>query len=49
MESQPLTITDLAITPQINSNQTQIIFQRHCNYDRSLGDLLPKSKKYKKK
>ena len=48
MENQPLTITDLAITPQINSNETQIIFQRHCNYDRSLGDLLPKSKKIQK-
>lgn len=48
MENNPLTITTLAITPQINNNQTQIIFQRHCNYDRSLGDLLPESKKIQK-
>ena len=48
MENTPLTITTLAITPQINNNQTQIIFQRHCNYDRNLRKLLPESKKIQK-
>lgn len=48
MQTQPLTITSTAITPQVTNNQTQLIFQRHCNYDRNDGTLLPESKKIQK-
>ena len=48
MNQEPITVNSKAITPLINEDETQIIFQRHCNYDRSLGDLLPKSKKIQK-
>ncbi len=38
-----LTIDSSAITPMINNNETQLIFQRHCNYDRNNGGLIPES------
>lgn len=35
-----LMIDSKAIIPMINKNQTQLIFQRHCNYDRTNGGLI---------
>ena len=43
-----LMIGSAAITPMINQNQTQLIFQRHCNYDRTNGGLIPESASYQK-
>ncbi len=34
-----LTIDSSSIAPLISQNQTQLIFQRHCNYDRMNGGL----------
>ena len=44
-----LMIDSSAITPIVNKNQTQLIFQRHCNYDRTNGNLIPESASYQKK
>lgn len=38
-----ITITSSSIVPMIAQNQTQLIFQRHCNYDRKSGGLIPES------
>lgn len=46
--SMKLMIDSSAITPMINQNQTQLIFQRHCNYDRTNGTLIPDSVDYQK-
>lgn len=41
-----ITINSEAIKPVINSNETQIILQRHCSYDKTNGNLLNVSKTY---
>ena len=46
--SMNLMIDSSAITPMINKNQTQLIFQRHCNYDRTNGNLISESTNYQK-
>lgn len=46
--SMKLIIDSSAITPLINQNQTQLIFQRHCNYDRTNGTLTSDSVDYQK-
>lgn len=38
-----ITIDSSSIVPMINQNQTQLIFQRHCNYDRENEGLIPES------
>lgn len=45
-DNQRLTIDSSSIIPLVDNNQTQIIFQRHCNYDRSNGGLIPESIDY---
>ena len=32
-----ITVDSASIVPMIDKNQTQLIFQRHCNYDRKNG------------
>lgn len=44
-----LMIDSSAISPMINQNQTQLIFQRHCDYDRNNGGLIPESANFQKK
>lgn len=39
----PVTINSLSITPLIKENETQIVLQRHCNYDKKNGCLLSES------
>ena len=41
--NEPVTVDSLSIRPLINENESQIIFQRHCNYDRINGGLLADS------
>lgn len=43
-----LIINSSSITPSLNNNQTEIIFQRHCDYDREEGALKPESVDYQK-
>ena len=38
-----ITVDSASIVPMIDKNQTQLIFQRHCNYDRKNGRLYPES------
>ncbi len=38
-----ITVDSASIVPMIDKNQTQLIFQRHCNYDRKNGKLHPES------
>lgn len=40
---QEITINSSAIIPQIDNNETQIVFQRHCNYDKVNGCLIRES------
>ena len=42
-KSNRLNVDSSAIFPMINEFQTQFVFQRHCNYDRNNGLLLPES------
>ncbi len=44
-----ITINSLAIKPIINFNETQIILQRHCSYDKTNGNLLDASKENQEK
>lgn len=44
-----IVINSSSIKPIIENNETQIILQRHCNYDRSNGSLLDESKKQEEK
>ena len=48
-EINRLTVDSSAIAPMINQYQTQLIFQRHCNYDRTNGGLIPESVNDQKK
>lgn len=41
-----ITIDSSSIRPLINANESQIIFQRHCDYNRSDGILTPESIAY---
>ena len=41
--NEPLVVDSSSIRSLINKNETQIIFQRHCDYDRSNGGLTSKS------
>ncbi len=43
MEERSLTVDSSSIVPMISRNQTQLIFQRHCDYDRENGGLIPES------
>ncbi len=47
-QNMNLMIDSTSIMPLINQNQTQLIFQRHCDYDRSNGNLIPESVNYQK-
>lgn len=44
-----ITINSDAITPISNFFETQIILQRHCNYDKTNGNLFDDSKAYQEK
>ena len=43
---KPVVVDSTSIRPLINENESQIIFQRHCNYDRTNGGLIPESVEY---
>lgn len=43
MSNEPFKVTPAAIIPQAKLNETQIILQRHCNYDKEKGGLIPES------
>lgn len=43
-----ITINSEAIKPIVDFNETQIILQRHCSYDKTNGNLLETSKIYQK-
>lgn len=49
MNQEPITVDSQAVTPLLNTNETQIIFQRHCNYDRTNGGLVEESIKEQQK
>ena len=44
--NEPVVVDSTSIKPLINENKSQIIFQRHCNYDRTNGGLIPESVDY---
>lgn len=44
--NEPVIVDSSSIRPLINENESQIIFQRHCNYDRNNGGLIPESVEY---
>lgn len=39
----PVTVDSSSIIPMIGDNESQIIFQRHCSYDREKGKIIPES------
>lgn len=45
---QELKINTDALIPQVVSNETQMVFQRHCAYDKTNGELVGESKKLQK-
>ena len=49
MIQEPITVNSKAIIPLINEDETQIIFQRHCDYDRANGGLVEDSIKEQQK
>ena len=44
--NEPVVVDSTSIKPLINENESQIIFQRHCNYDRTNGGLISESVDY---
>lgn len=46
---QEFTVSKKAITPMTNEYKTQIIFQRHCNYNKDDGSLKKESIQEQKK
>ena len=46
--NEPVIVDSTSIKPLININESQIIFQRHCNYDRTNGGLIPESVEHQK-
>jgi len=44
--NENFTINSSSIKPLSKINQTQVILQRHCDYDRANGDLMPYSTEY---
>lgn len=49
MNQESIKINSKAIIPLVNPNETQIIFQRHCDYDRNKGGLVEESIKEQQK
>ena len=41
--NEAVVVDSTSIRPLINENESQIIFQRHCNYDRTNGGLITES------
>ena len=48
MPNDKITVNSVSIRPLINVNESQIIFQRHCNYDRLNGGLTLDSAEHQK-
>ena len=44
--NQPVVVSSSSIKPLVKQNESQIILQRHCNYDKSQGSLTPESIEY---